>query len=228
MEIRKYELHTRQSIQFQADTGMRYQPEIMDRVLVAALKGGARNRVFNFRKDEFKKRKTSREFRHLLVRVAAPLVLAVLALIGYGVYEYTHLLAQQEQLRSQIHGVFRETVPEISRIVNPVQQLQVINNQIGATYKPGGNERAGITIIDLLAELSSRIPVSYQVKVVRLLADADTLRFKAITGNFNTVDNIQKELGKSPYFKNVVISSANQSSQNDEVTFELKLELARK
>ncbi|KJR99130.1 MAG: hypothetical protein VR65_16980 [Desulfobulbaceae bacterium BRH_c16a] len=228
VEIRKYELHTRRSIQFQADTGMHYQPEIMDRVLVAALKGGARNRVFDFRKDEFKKRKSPREFRHLLVKIAAPLVFAAVALIGYGVYEYTHLLAQQEQLRSEIHGVFRETVPEISRIVNPVQQLQVINNQIGATYKPGGNERAGITIIDLLAELSSRIPASYQVKVVRLLADADTLRFKAITGNFNTVDNIQKELGKSPYFKNVVISSANQSSQNDEVTFELKLELARK
>ena len=61
-----------------------------------------------------------------------------------------------------------------------------------------------------------------------MVADMDTLRLKAITGDFNTVDNVQKELEKSPYFADVTISSANQSIKGDEVNFELKLELARK
>lgn len=228
MEVREYELNTRPTIKFQPDVRLRYQPEVMDRVLAVALKGGSRNRVFNFRKNEFKKRKSSREFRTLLLKGAAPLIVAGLAVAGYGAYDYRTLFARQEQLRNQIVEVFQETVPGVERIVNPIQQLQVINNQIRATYKPGGENRAGITIIDLLAELSARIPASYRVKVVRLVGDADTVRIKAITGDFNTVDNIQKELEKSDFFRNVVISSANQSSQNDEVSFELKLDLARK
>jgi hypothetical protein len=130
-------------------------------------------------------------------------------------------------LRSQIVGVFKETLPGVERIVNPVQQLQVINKQIRATYKPGGDSGAGHTIIDLLIELSVRIPVSYKVRVLRLVADADTLRIRAVTGDFNTVDNTQKELEKSNFFKNVLITSANQSMQGDEVNFELKLDLTR-
>jgi Tfp pilus assembly protein PilN len=65
------------------------------------------------------------------------------------------------------------------------------------------------------------------VRVLRLVADADTLRIRAVTGDFNTVDNTQKELEKSSFFKNVVITSATQSMQGDEVNFELKLELTR-
>lgn len=227
MEIRRHDLTTSRFLKFQPEVWDRYQSASMDGALGAALKGGLKSRGFNFRKDEFKKRKSSGEYRQLLLKVAAPLALAVFAVIGYWTYEYRNLLAQQEQLRTQITQVFRETVPGVERIVNPIQQLQVTNNQIRATYKPGGENRAGFTIIDLLAELSSRIPASYRVKVVRLVADADILRIKATTGDFNTVDNIQKELEKSNFFKDVVISSANQSSQNDEVSFELKLELAR-
>jgi general secretion pathway protein L len=60
-----------------------------------------------------------------------------------------------------------------------------------------------------------------------MVADMNTIRLKAVTGDFNTVDNVQKELEKSQYFKGVTISSANQSVKGDKVNFELKLELAR-
>lgn len=226
VEIRKFDLYLRRSVKFHDNVRSRYRPEVMERVLAAAGTSELKDRSFNFRKDEFKKRRTPQEYRRLLVKIAVPLSVTFLAVVGYLTYDYQNLLGQQEQLRSQINDVFRETVPDVPTIVNPIQQLQAINNQIKATYKPGGKDRSGFTVIDLLAELSSRIPASYRVKVVRLVADADTVRLKAITGDFNTVDNIQKELGKSPYFTEVVISSANQSTKGDEVNFELKLELA--
>ena len=130
-------------------------------------------------------------------------------------------------MRQQVSAVFQETLPEVTRIVNPVQQLQVENNEIKATYRPGGSSGASYTIIELLTELSARIPANLSVEVVRMVADMDIIRMKAVTGDFNTVDNVQKELVKSRYFKNVTISSANQSIQGDKVNFELKLELAR-
>lgn len=225
VELRTFELYPRRFVRFRDEVRGGYRPEVMERALAAAVTG-ARGRGFNFRKDEFKKRRTPQEYRRLLVRIAVPLAVLFLALIGYLTYDYQNLLAEQDRLRGQINEVFRETVPEVATIVNPIQQLQAINNQIKATYKPGGKDRPGFTVIDLLAELSSRIPANYKVKVVRLVADADTVRLKAVTGDFNTVDNIQKELGKSPYFKEVVISSANQSTKGDEVNFELRLDLA--
>jgi len=227
VEIRRFELYPRRSVKLHDEVRSRYQPEVMERVLAAAGTSEMKGRSFNFRKDEFKKRRTPQEYRRLLVKIAVPLSVTFLAVVGYFTYNYQSLLGQQEQLRSQINEVFRETVPDVATIVNPIQQLQAINNQIKATYKPGGKDRSGFTVIDLLAELSSRIPATYRVKVVRLVADADTVRMKAITGDFNTVDNIQKELGKSPYFTEVVISSANQSTKGDEVNFELKLDLAK-
>ena len=205
----------------------RYRPEVMDRVLASALKGGTKSGTFNFRKDELKKRRSSREYRSLILEIALPMMLVLMAIAGYWANDYRKLLARQEFLRNQIIGVFKKTLPGVERIVNPVQQLQVINKQIRATYKPGGDSGAGHTIVDLLTELSVRLPVSYKVRVFRLVADVDTLRIRAVTGDFNTVDNSQKELEKSTFFKNVVITSATQSLQGDEVNFELKMELTR-
>jgi len=227
VEVKKYRLSTQPVINFQPEIESRYQPEMMDRVLATAFKGGTKCGSFNFRKDELKKRKSLREYRYSMLKFALPIVLVILVVAVYWMNDYRKLLVRQESLRSQIVGVFKETLPGVERVVNPVQQLQVINKQIRATYKPGGDSGAGHTIIDLLAELSVRISGSYKVKVLRLVADADTLRIRAVTGDFNTVDNTQKELEKSHFFKNVLITSATQSMQGDEVNFELKLDLAR-
>jgi general secretion pathway protein L len=228
LEVESYFQSAQPFIKIDPEIHQRYLPEVMDRVLAPALKEGGKNTGFNFRKDEFKKRKSLREHKRLLLLGAAPLLAMVLTVSAYWVYGYRNLLAEQELFRSQIVEVFRETLPGVERIVNPIHQLQVVNNQLRATYKPGGEGGAGYTIIDILAALSARIPASYKVKVTRLVADANTIRLKALTSDFNTVDNVQKELEKSHFFKDVVITSANQSAQGDEVSFELKLELGRK
>lgn len=205
-----------------------YRPELMGRVLASALKGGRAGEEFNFRKDEFKKRKTLYEHRNLLVKAAIPAVAVVVVLAIYLGYGYSKLAARQTELRTQITATFKETLPEVTRIVNPVQQLQVINNEIKATYRPGGDGGEMYTVVELLAELSARIPPSYSVKLVRLVADSESLRLRGETGDFNTVDNVQKELEKSTYFREVVISSANQAPRDDKVNFELRLLLGRR
>ncbi len=227
VEINQYCQSEQPFIKIDSDINKFYLPELMDRVLASAIKGGKAGREFNFRKDEFKKRKSVQEYRHLLLKVVIPLALVLVSFIGYIGYEYSKLTVQNDQLRHQINEIFTETLPEVTRIVNPVQQLQVINNQIKATYSPGGGSDSVYTIIELLSELSARIPATYKVKFVRMVADMDGLRLKGVTGNFNTVDNVQKELGKSHYFKDVTISSANQAPRGDEVNFELKLDLVR-
>ncbi|MGW8194166.1 MAG: type II secretion system protein GspL [Desulforhopalus sp.] len=223
--ISKYLQSTLPFVKIDPAVQSHYRPELMGRVLALALKGGRAGEEFNFRKNEFKKRKTLTEYRGLLVKAAVPAAVTCILLALFLGYGYSKLLSRQVQLQEQITAIFRETLPEVSRIVNPVQQLQVVNNDIKATYRTGGDGGDMYTVVELLAELSARIPQSYALKIVRLVIDADTLRLRGETGDFNTVDNVQKELEKSNYFKDVTISSANQSPRGDSVNFELRIVL---
>ncbi|MCP4339397.1 MAG: hypothetical protein GY799_11040 [Desulfobulbaceae bacterium] len=227
VEIDTFRQSAQAFIKVEPDIQSLYRPELMDRILAHVFKNGKKSGGFNFRKDDFRKKKSLLEYRDLLLKTAVPLCVVIAFVMAYMGYNYSTLSAEQESLRQQVTEVFKETLPEVTRIVNPVQQLQVKNNEIKATYRPGGGNGATYTIIELLTELSAQIPERFSVKVVRMVADMSTIRLKAVTGDFNTVDNVQKELEKSQYFNDVTISSANQSVKGDKVNFELKLELAR-
>ena len=224
VSVKTYQQSAQPLIKIDTESSSTYIPEEMDRALSLALRPSGKYNGFNFRKGVFKKKKTSSEYRSLILKFAIPTTALLLFAIIYWGYTYTRLQNQQEDLKRQITEVFKSTLPEVTRIVNPVQQLAVKNKEITATYRPGGISGTELTIIELLAEISSRIPPAYPVKVVRMVADMEVIRLKAVTENFNTVDNVQKELEKSPFFQSVSISSATQSPQGDEVSFELKIQ----
>ena len=222
--VKTFQQSTQPLIKIDTEASSTYLPEEMDRALSLALRPGGKYDGFNFRKGDFKKKKTSSEYRSWILKFAIPAAAVFLTASIYWGYTYSSLKSQQKDLKEQIAQVFKTTLPDVTRIVNPVQQLAVKNKEIKATYRPGGISGTELTIVELLAELSSRIPATYEVKVVRMVADMEVIRLKAITEDFNTVDNVQKELEKSPFFKSVSISSANQSPKGDEVSFELKIQ----
>ena len=224
VKVKSYRLDEQPLIKIDSAVNQVYRPLQMDSVFALALKSKAKNGIFNFRKDEFKKKKSMPELRAILLKVGVPVALSLVALIMYIGYDYKMLRDKQQSLQQQVVQVFSETLPEVKRIVNPAQQLRVRINEIRKTYS-GGEGGTGYSVLSLLTEISARIPMSYPVVVKRLVADSDTVRIKAVTRDFNTVDNVQKELEKSPYFETVTISSANQSPEGDEVRFELKMEL---
>lgn len=154
-------------------------------------------------------------------------ILFFLLCIGGSVYmgrDYRLMSTQNDELKQQIENVFRQTVPEVTRIADPVRQLQIINGEIKKASHPGGE--AGQTMISLLTELSRRIGPDITVQLRRVVADNSVVRLSGFTKDFNMVDKVQRQLEKSPLFTKVEISSANQSAQGEEVRFEIKMELA--
>ncbi len=224
VKVRNYQLSDQSLIKIDSSVVRAYRFRQMDLVLALALKLKAKNGTFNFRKDEFKKRKSTPELRTIFLRAGVPLAVTIALIVFYFGYDYKKLRDRHDATRQQVVQVFNETLPEVKRIVNPVQQLQVRINEIRKTYS-GRESGTGHTVIALLTEISARIPTSYHVVVKRMVADSDVVRIKAVTKDFNTVDNVQKELEKSSYFQSVTISAANQSPKKEEVSFELKLEL---
>lgn len=206
----------------------KYFPGVMDGLLARTLRGADEKENFNFYKGEFRKKTSGKEFRQNFIKIALPIAAALVALIGFQIYDYSQLKDRQSSLDQKIVAVFKETLPSVTRVVNPLQQLKVANNEIRAAYGSGPDKGGDAqSMINLLAEISALIPESYQVRLTRMVADLETIRLRGMTADFNTVDNIQKELEKSDYFAEVDINSANQSPQNDEVRFELKLLLSR-
>ncbi len=200
-------------------------PGIMDNCLALALRPDKSSKGFNFRKDEFAKKGSMKEYRELISKAAVPAIIALVLLVGFLWYDLAAKGRERSKLVQEINAIFTGALPEVTRIVDPVQQLQVrINEARKRTVSESGGAGEH-KVLDLLAEISERIPASYKVKVTRMVVEKKNLRLKGNTDNFNTVDNVKKVLEKSPLFMSVVISSANLAPKGGEVRFELKLQL---
>ena len=227
IEVKKWDMRSAPHLKIEDGIASRWHAGSMDRALALALSSGKSGQDFNFRKNELKKKGSMQDYRKHGKIASLPLGLLLFLVIAFCWHDYTTLRKQQIDLDKQIRDLFSQTLPDVTRIVDPVQQLQVRLNQAKQAYTTGGSGSTSLGMLKILAETSERIPASIQVQIVRLVADQNDIRLKGTTEAFNNVDKVQKELGKSPYFKKVEISSANLSAKGRVVDFELKLDLKR-
>jgi len=209
------------------DVALLWNPDVMDSALALALRDNKQGLGFNFRRDEFEIRK--RYFRLKKdIRRAAVFLLVILSLLAADIgADYFFLKRRYRMLDRQITGIFRQTLPDVKRIVDPVQQMKVKINEIkkSALSLPGiGGDRK---ILDLLRDISLRVPGSLDVKVTRMVVDPEVVQVKGETDTFNTVDIIKKRLEPSEHFRAVTISSANLDRTGKRVQFEMKLQRAK-
>ena len=185
---------------------------------------GAKGLGPNFRRNEFEIRKQS-IFRSAIFKKVAVWLVIIAALWAVDMGTDIHFLKQRvNALDGQIRALFKETFPHISRIVDPVKQAQIQINELKRVSTPG--EMAGISgrALDLLLEISERLPATMDLKVSRLVIDPYSVRIKGDTDTYNTVDQAKQGLEKSPLFKTTTISSANLDRGKNRVLFEIKLE----
>jgi len=209
------------------DTAWRWNPGVMDSALALALRDNKQGLGFNFRRDEFEI--TKRYFRlKKEIRKVAVFLLIILTLLSADLgVDYYFLKKRYRMLEKQITGIFRQTFPDVKRIVDPVQQMMVKINEVkkSALSLPGiGDDRK---VLDLLRDISLRVPGSLDVKVTRMVVELETVRIKGETDTFNTVDTIKKGLEPSAYFSAATISSANLDRSGKRVQFEIKLQRAK-
>jgi type II secretion system protein L len=209
------------------DIAQGWNPALMDNALALAL-GEARPQLgFNFRREEFEVKRVYWGRVKGLGKVAAVLaVILVLVSVDLGI-EYFSLRKQYRTLDQQITQVFKQTLPGVKRIVDPVAQMGAEINALEKTASSMPGIGTGTRVLDLLREFSMRVPESADVHVARIVVDPDVVQIKGDTDTFNTVDTIKKGLEPSSYFGDVTISSANLDRSGDRVQFEMKLGRAK-
>lgn len=214
-------------IRMEAAVAADWEPALMNGALSLLLRNPAKRRGFNFRRNEFAKAKPYQQIRKAAPKAGIFLFL-FLSLLAADLIIDTYSLTREYQLLDQeIQAVFRQTLPQVTRIVDPVQQLRVAVEEMkrASLSRPAGRPETGV--LDLLREISARIPPAVHARMERLVVDPETVRLSGRTDAFNDVDRIKNELAEGKMFGSVAITSANLDRNGKQVQFEIAIERKR-
>ena len=191
--------------------------------LGCALRGLHRRlRGFNLRRAEFAPHSKLRELRGRLV-VLGVLACAVGALGLGNLYLQNHFRAQRlAQLQNGIAEVFSDILPG-SRMVQPLAQAQEQMRGLQRRLRAfGGLTGTQPSTLQILRELSARVPASLEVEVDSLTINEDAVELSASAASYDNVVSLQSALAASPLLDEVTINNTRQGSNNT-VQFRLSL-----
>jgi hypothetical protein len=198
-------------------------PFLMDNALSLALMEVEGANGFNFRKGPFASKKFWEENKKGLIQTGVFFALVV-ALAFFNVFIDSYFMGKRlARLDNQITDIFTSTFPDVKKIVDPVQQMRI---KIQAARKkmlfPGETEKS-IRTIDILNNISNRIPRETDVTLTRMVIGSENVVISGDTDTFNSVDNIKSRLEQEDAFKKIIISSANINKSDNRVHFNLKI-----
>jgi len=197
----------------------------MDNALALALMEAEGISGLNFRQGPFAAKKFWIEHKQSLIKTGIVAGL-VLILAFFNVVLESHLANKKlAGLNRQITAIFTSTFPDVKKIVDPYQQMQVkMQSARKNTFIPLSGGKM-IRSIDLLNDISRLIPSKADVNLTRLVMGPESIAISGDTDTFNAVDDIKSRLEQSEFFKKISISSANIDRSDNRVRFKLKVNL---
>jgi hypothetical protein len=128
------------------------------------------------------------------------------------------------ELNTRITDIFTSTFPD-KKVVEPLHQMRVELEEVRKnTFVPGGSGK-NIRTVDMLNEISRRIPKETDVEFSRLVVSPDNISIAGETDTYNSVDDIKNNLEKAEIFKEVVITSSKVDKGDNRVSFKLRIQL---
>lgn len=202
-----------------------WNPAVMDNALALSLMAIEGFKGLNFHKGQFAAKKFLVKHKNNLLKTGI-LAAAVLAIFFFGVITESYTLNRRlDRINQQITDVFQGTFPEVKRIVDPYQQMQVKVQQAKKNAVIQEASAPHIRSVDILNSISKSIPDSISIDVTRMVISPDTVLISGNTDTYNSVDDIKSKLEQIDYFKKVTINSSNIDRSGKEVRFQLKVEL---
>jgi general secretion pathway protein L len=129
-------------------------------------------------------------------------------------------------LEAEASQIFAEAFPGQPVPADPARAMR---NEIRSARERAellGVYRGNLSALDLLAELSGRVPESLEVVFDELSIDGKVIRIRGHTNSFQTVDRLRAELGKSPLFTRIQTSELQADDRRGGVTFSMTVSLA--
>ena len=224
MPAEQLDMSNDKKIRVEGNIVRNWSPALMNGPLSLALRNTRGGEGFNFRREEFERKRGYFGLKKAAPKMAVFLFLIFSFLAADMVIDYYTLKKEYKILNREITSVFKQTLPEVTRIVDPVQQLRVKVKELKQSTSLRPEAGTSKKVLDLLKEISQRIPASLKVHVNRMVIDTETVRISGKTDAFNEVDRIKNNLESSIQFSGVTISSANLDRTGKGVRFEIRIE----
>lgn len=209
------------------EIGKTWRSSLMNQALALAITRYKRGQGFNFALQELEKQARRVGLGRTLkwgvgISTVAAVLLFADAYLGYRYHRH-----RLDNLKNDIRAVFKAAAPEMTRIVDPVQQFKV---KIAETKKIsaglGGVENSA-TVLDLLKDISNLAPPATEFLMAGFSLDGNRLVIKGTVKNFDAVDTLKKELAKSKYLTGLQIGATSLQKQGDKVEFDLRMTVQR-
>ncbi len=190
-----------------------------------ALADGQYSQV-NFLKGEFVYKTEIRGIRRKMIYVGIALCVIFALFIFDGIGRYRAKNQRYMALKGEVQRVFKETFPEVKQIVGERQQMKTkileLQRESQALMSLGASP---VTAIDLIREVTERIPSGVELDVDGFFFDAERVRLSGRTDSFESVDRILKALQDFDLFESVSLSNARVDARDNKVDFRLSISL---
>lgn len=213
------------NIRFSGDAVKDWNPLVMNQALALATRNTKKGTGFDYGPGEPGLRRKYEKYKQDF-KWAAAIIVLIFALFSINTFlDYHYDKVRVKTLKQEIARVFKKTFPDVTRIVDPLQQMQARVSEIKKLSMAPNRIGSGSAVLNILNDMARLVPESTDFLITSFSFDGSTVEIKGETDNFNTVDVIKNNLGKSSYFSNVKISSASLIKQRNRIGFDLKLDL---
>jgi type II secretory pathway component PulL len=203
-----------------------WNPDQMDNALALALIESIGIKGINFRKGPFAIKKRWAEHKKSIIRSGALAAVLLVCILANVIIDYHFKTERLDALNSRINEIFTSTFPEVQRIVDPLQQMKAEIEETRRTslFSPSGEN--DVFMIDILNELSLRIPKEMDVQFSRMVIGGDeSIVITGDTDTFNTVDAMKGRLEEADVFKEVTIVSTTKDKDGTRIRFRVKIRI---
>lgn len=188
-----------------------------------ALRGFYRQAVgINLRREQFALHGDLQEVRGRLVGLGILLLLVAGLGLGRLYFDVRSKDRHYAQVQQEIKRLFEATLPE-TRIVQPVNQMRdkirELENRLEAF---GGLSGAQLSGLQILQEISARVPKTLVVEVDNLTVAPDVIDLSGTTASYDDVVKLRDALEASPSLIDVKINNSRQNLAN-KVEFKLTI-----
>lgn len=150
--------------------------------------------------------------------------LLVAILFGNFYIDYSAKETHLQELKSTLSKDFRDAFPEITTVVDPVQQAKMaLNREQQRLSVLGRNDPAAILFV--LADLTAHLPEDRILEINELTVEGEKIAIEASTGSFESVDVIKAAFTQSELLVEVVVSDARMGSRPGQVKFRVTSEV---
>lgn len=202
-----------------------WNPDQMDNALSLALIEIEGIDVLNFRTGPFATQKFWAEHKKSLIKTGVLMTLVLILAFLNIILDSYFMEKRLNSLDNQIAHAFTSAFPDVKKIVDPFQQMQIKMKEAREKTLLSGETGKHIRTIDILNDISKFIAKETDVKLTRLVIGPESVMLSGNTDTFNSVDGIKSGLEQSGFFEKIIISSANIDKSDNRVRFKLKVQL---